>query len=1026
MNQRFLRLFLPAVCVVGMVISGVFLIPDGTEDLIWESELQLLEQEGTLFQSDFSQERWSDSILDPQAFFQPSGQDKPWLVWYWPGTEVRLPQALEELTWIAEQGFGGVEIQITGKGISPFNRKAQFRDPRWLFLLEQVSYSAQQHGLEVDWVFGPGIPASVSRGHHGLTWGELHIRGNQEVSCLLPPPNVPLGHRLASVLTRDAIQDNSLSRWQPHSSELLGVWAGKPIVDERSAAFWNTADFIALDPDSTWSLMDWVRGDSLVDWSAPTGSWKIIAVYETDLSTTPYYSVASFEETVIDPYSAEDLQLGMSNHPAYLAIPRGTYTSRAIRTELQMPAADRLLPASGRQFFETDGLPHSLFPLLLAKPLADHAGADRIDLHRQREYKVSEMDELFEQYYEDWMVSQQLPQAVAALSQTINRSGYASKLVLNDWNKGWFDMAREVDIPGFDSHIADGNRLAASLICDGAHYGGKAHVTSYVGEVPEMAYSNTPQLLKVQIDRSIFTGATEIAVHGKPYRYVTDGEAWDPATTHGLHEVNHGGQYTQEDPFHRWWPTLWEYTSRLQYLSKLGTPQTDVLIVYPFSEFPTEKVDSAFSLIASPVSDELHWNRLSILSQTLLDRQHDSLSTWIQRVTPFIQELEEHGYTWSWMSERSLYNMTTEDASLATRFPGLQALLIPEGGSMRLRTAEAITALHQRDDLEIFLLGTDRPSIRELHKPDSSALVLAQRLQLFELPFPITSGSQLIQWLRATDLVPGYIFTNPSRYVRQRRQLLADGSMLLWLLNLSEHSNSVSIACGDQGGWILDPESGSASKFTPDQTGISTFSLSQYENKIIWLGQEAAWPDSLQRDISPARIPRLAQVEEANFATLDKWEWAIDDPIASPEIRLLPDTGLWDWRADESLLFYQGEISYTIDLPLTEEELQSLLIMDLGEVFDAVELQVNTHSLPLVAWAPYRFLINDYLHPGLNTIQIWVTNSARNRKIGDKIEGKANMNWCSGEEEALGPAGLLGPVQLWRIPDPAGREKPGM
>lgn len=1022
MNQRFLRLLIPTVCIMGLISLGVFLTPEEPLD----HDIQLTEEVFTTYADFYSAENYQDSLLTPTSFFQPSSKSRPWLVWYWPGTDVSLRQAIKELTWISREGFGGVEIQITGKGLPPHQRVARFRDPAWLFLLQQISLKAEQFGLEIDWVIGPGIPAEYSRGQHGLTWGESHIRGDQTVSFPLPQPGIPLGHRLASLLHRDKTQDQDWLSWQPDSSRLLGLWAGKPRSDQRSATFWTTTDGIELDPDSTWSIIDWVKGDSLIGWEAPKGPWKIIALYETDLFLSPFDKLAAFRESVIDPYSGQDLSQGIKTHPAFQSIPTDSMTGRSIRTQFQATVADRLLPENTMSISGIDTFETSLFPLLLAQPLVHHTGASALHLNRLPEYLLGANDEAFRKHYEEWLVSQQLKIGIDSLSNTMHQAGYASKLVLNDWDRGWFDCASQVDIPGFDANISDGNRLAASLVCDGAYYGGKRKVTSYVGQTPEMAYANTPQVLKTQIDRALFTGATEIAVHGKPYQHFTNNTVWDPATTHDLIEINHGGQYVEANPFQRWWPNLWNYTSRLQYLSQLGRQQTDLLILYPFSEFPMIEVDSIFSLIQPPLPTHLHWDRLSTLSQSLLERKTDSLVSWMYSISPFIQDLEESGFSWSWMSEKGIRELAEGKRSITTLYPELKAIIIPEKGSIRLTTAQAIERLYDEQNLPVYLLGEDRPTARELIKPDSSNMVIAHIFRSFELPFPINTGAQLIQSLISAKLAPHLAFTTPSPAIRQRSQLMQDGSRLLWLINLAESPGAVSIVFGDQKGWVLDPETGLAEQFLPNTEGVTTINLSQYENKIFWLGNSVQWPDSLRRESSWDKNPWLEQMPGATFETLDAWEWAVDYPKETPQIMILPDTGLWNWREDEVLQFYQGEVSYTLDLMLEKQELEKELILDLGAVYDAVEVQVNTHSLPLVSWAPFRYNITDYLHPGLNTLQIWVTNAERNEKIGAKMNGVSTLTWNRGEESELRPAGMQGPVQLWRIPEPRMEQIPEM
>ena len=191
------------------------------------------------------------SLPDPVRFRHPQPGDKPWVVWYWPGTDVDLRTLSRQLGWIKQQGFGGVEVVITGLGIEPDQRRGCFRDPVWMFTLRELSRMAGHLDLGLDWTLGPGIPADYCQGQQILTWGEAHVRGGRLLSADIPEPVPSSGHRFAGTLNREDVQHDRWISFPDSSHRLLGLWAARAQSDNRSIAYWNTTDQIQLNPDST-------------------------------------------------------------------------------------------------------------------------------------------------------------------------------------------------------------------------------------------------------------------------------------------------------------------------------------------------------------------------------------------------------------------------------------------------------------------------------------------------------------------------------------------------------------------------------------------------------------------------------------------------------------------------------------------------------------------------------------------------------------------------------------------------------
>ena len=94
--------------------------------------------------------------------------------------------------------------------------------------------------------------------------------------------------------------------------------------------------------------------------------------------------------------------------------------------------------------------------------------------------------------------------------------------------------------------------------------------------------------------------------------------------------------------------------------------------------------------------------------------------------------------------------------------------------------------------------------------------------------------------------------------------------------------------------------------------------------------------------------------------------------------------------------------------------------MDLGTVKNIAEVKVNGKDAGVLWKAPFRTKdIATLLKPGVNELEIKVTNLWRNRMIGDVQPGEtrpvtAVRRFYKASDELL-PSGLLGPVVLYSL-----------
>ncbi len=166
-------------------------------------------------------------------------------------------------------------------------------------------------------------------------------------------------------------------------------------------------------------------------------------------------------------------------------------------------------------------------------------------------------------------------------------------------------------------------------------------------------------------------------------------------------------------------------------------------------------------------------------------------------------------------------------------------------------------------------------------------------------------------------------------------------------------------------------------------------------------------------------------------------------------------SSLKDFSKDDNkdLKYFAGTAHYTKKIQISAAELASgkRIMLDLGAVYDIVQLTVNKKDMGVLWFPPYKKDITDVLKVGENTLDIAVTNNWANRLIGDQQEpedftygkervilgdtagkslkeyplwflkntprpsqGRKTFNtWFFYKKEALlQPAGLVGPVRL--------------
>jgi hypothetical protein len=182
--------------------------------------------------------------------------------------------------------------------------------------------------------------------------------------------------------------------------------------------------------------------------------------------------------------------------------------------------------------------------------------------------------------------------------------------------------------------------------------------------------------------------------------------------------------------------------------------------------------------------------------------------------------------------------------------------------------------------------------------------------------------------------------------------------------------------------------------------------LEPYQTRTIVLGPASSAP----KDVQPA-------LKETGESLVIEGDWT----LAIAGRRLKGPLKSWSEYGEPSC---SGSARYSkqFTLPQSLTDRKRVLYLDLGEVRYSARVVLNGKDLGALAWRPFRYAVGDAIRPGLNTIEIEITNTAANELAGDpeRLAELERKGWLQNSyinrylpfDKEMTPSGLLGPVRL--------------
>jgi len=282
----------------------------------------------------------------------------------------------------------------------------------------------------------------------------------------------------------------------------------------------------------------------------------------------------------------------------------------------------------------------------------------------------------------------------------------------------------------------------------------------------------------------------------------------------------------------------------------------------------------------------------------------------------------------------------------------------------------------------------------------------------------LVTGKSAVETLKALGVGPDVTYQIPAELTESFDYIhRVDGdSDIYFLANRSTNavSTKVSFRVKGKGAELWDPVSGERRPIAHEKSeGGSSLNL-PFGPCGSWV---VVWKGGGESNA-------VAQPELKPFMALTgAWQVSFDPKWAGPANPVtFPELMDWSAHPDSGIKFYSGTAVYrkTFDFKLPVSSSKSKIVVDLNSVRELAEVKVNGKACGMTWTPPFRVDITEALQPGVNEIEVHVTNFWYNRLVGDKDlpsdkrVTRTNVRKLSNPGTPLMVSGLLGPVILHR------------
>jgi len=931
---------------------------------------------------------------DDLAWPKVTNETKPWSRWWWLGSIVTEDGLRSEMEKYAAAGLGGLEITPIYGVHGKEDQFIQYLSPKWVDRFEFVLGQGKRLGLGIDMATGTGWP-------FGGPWVTPEDTCKYLASKTF---TVKAGEKLSEPVTmveRFMVAPRSVTLAQlkepfgdtPNLQQLAidNLKMPSPLKLNLLMAFSDAGK-------EPLNLTDKVAADGTLNWTAPadSGTWTLYAVFDGLHSRMVKRAAPGGEGHVPDHLSSEAIQHYLAKFDQALAGKSldgfRSYFSDSYEVDNGTSGEANFTPHFFEEFQKRRG--YDLRPLLPVL-LGTKSGGDQYT-RILCDYRETVSDLLLDGFTKTWQ------QWAGAKDKLVRNQAHGSPANL-------LDLYAAVDIPETEGFGNPGNPdteltevVEMMYASSGAHLTGKRLASSETCTWLDDHFLTTLAHAKQRIDATFLGGINHIFYHGTPYS--PPGAPWPGYLFYAAVEFC---------PANSWWDdfaALNKYVERCQSFLQAGHPDNDLLVYVPIHDDWMKPGNGTMPHYAVGG----RWPAQGIGREVL-----------------------KAGYTFDFVSDRLLKDVTFADGKLHCGGNSYQMILLPETKFLPLETLKKLVDL-SRQGATIAVqkeLPADVPRLADLEARRAKLKELLAALRkdekseggITEIPSGagrLVIGSDLDILLARPGNRREVLASRGIGYIRRR-----DGeNTIYYLVNQSDRPLDDRIALAPrppaQHLAIFDPMTGRIGRVpsvrTHDDGSIIHLQLPVGQSCIV-----VASPKELKG-------PEWTYFRARGTPEPLGGAWNISFTKGGPKLPAPVDIGKlqsWTEFAGEDGKAFSGTAKYTLKFakPTVASDVFRL---DLGKVADSARVSLNGEELGVLFSSPFALDIPADQLKDQNTLEILVSNLMANR-IADmdrrNVQWKIfyNANVAAHDAANRGPgnvfsaanwkpreSGLIGPVTL--------------
>ncbi len=585
---------------------------------------------------------------DDTKWPQQTIECKPWTRWWWFGSAVDEKNLTYNIGKLGEAGIGGVEITPI-YGVKGYEDKyIPYLSPKWMNMLSYTHNQAQKWGMQIDmnngtgWPFG-GPDVTLDNAACKAIFQEYRVSGNKETNL-----KIRVNDQKQQGIAR-------LSRLMAYSDK------GEKI------------DLTML-----------VNQDGILKWKAPTGEWRLLALFEGRTLQQVKRAAPGGEGYVMDHLDADAVKNYLQKFENAFTANQTPYPHTFFNDSYEVYGAN-WSPTLLNEFYKRRGYKlEDHFPELLDKGKTDRS---RRVISDYRETLGEMLEENFTQQWTNWAHTHGAITRNQAHGSPANLIDLYAAVDIPECEL--FGIS-DFDIPGLrkDSLIKknDGDPVTLKFASSAAHIAGKKFTSAETFTWLTEHFRTSLSQCKPEIDQMFTSGVNHTFFHGTPYSpQEAPWPGWRFYATINMSPTN---------PFWNNVPAFFSYITRVQSFLQYGKPDNDLLLYFPVYDIWYEQQDDyylAFSI-------------------------HD-MKKRLPKFYETVEKIRESGRDVDYISDKFILSSRVENGLIKTAGgTTYKALVMPAAKFLPLETLEKLYQLASKGATIIFIdqYPHDVPGLKDL------------------------------------------------------------------------------------------------------------------------------------------------------------------------------------------------------------------------------------------------------------------------------------------------------------------------